>query len=70
MCPSAESSNLELYLVIFVFGTVIIITMPGVVLISIVRISFIPFKNFEKYAHALADATVFLSGVVLQFFGL
>jgi len=70
MYPAAKSSYLALWLVVFVFGAVTILTMLGVVLISTLGINFIPLKNFEKYAHAIAGATIFMSGVAIQFLGL
>lgn len=70
MYPAAKSSYLALLLVILVFAAVTIFTMLGVVLISTVGINFIHLKSFEKYAHAFAGATIFMSGVAIQFLGL
>ena len=70
MYPAAKSSNLALLLVILIFGAVTIFTMLGIVLISTLGINFIPLKSFERYSHALAGATIFMSGVAIQFLGL
>ncbi len=70
MYPAAKNSTFGLILVSIVFGLVTILTMLGVVLISTFGISFIPVKKFERYAHALAGAVIFLSGISIQFLGL
>lgn len=70
MYPAAKGSFPGLILVISVFGGVTILTMLGVVLIATAGINFIPLKRLERYTHALAGATICLSGMAIQFLGL
>ena len=70
MYPAAKSSIIGLVMVTAAFGIVTIATMLGVVMVSAWGISFIPFKRLERYAHALAGATICLSGLAIQFLGL
>ena len=70
MYPAAKSSFFGLALVTGVFGTVTIMTMLGIVVISSLGIKFIPMGRLERYSHALAGATIFLSGMAIQFLGL
>lgn len=70
MYPAAKSSLPGLFLVTGVFGAITILTMLGVVLISTFGINLIPTARLERYTHAIAGATVCLSGISIQFFGL
>lgn len=70
MYPAAKDSTIGLILVTGVFSAVTIVTMLGVVLISTMGLNFIPTKKLERYTHALAGITVFLSGMAIQFLGL
>ena len=70
MYPAAKSSFFGLALVTGVFGTVTIMTMLGIVLISALGIKFVPMGRLERYSHALAGATICLSGMAIQFLGL
>jgi hypothetical protein len=70
MYPAAKSSLSGLMLVTSVFGGVTIISMLGIVLISILGINFLPMARLERYNHALAGATIFLCGIAIQFLGL
>ena len=70
MYPAAKESTMGLILVTGVFSAVTIFTMLGVVLISTMGLNFIPFKKMERYTHALAGATIFFSGMAIQFLGL
>ncbi len=70
MYPAAKSSLPGLLLVTGVFGAITILTMLGVVLISTFGINLIPTARLERYTHAVAGATVCLSGISIQFFGL
>jgi sulfite exporter TauE/SafE len=70
MYPAAKSSLSGLILVTSVFGGVTIMTMLGIVLISILGINFLPMARLERYNHALAGATIFLCGIAIQFLGL
>jgi len=70
MYPAAKSSFLGLVLVTSIFGSVTIMTMLSIVLISSLGINFLPLKRLERYTHALAGATICLCGMAIQFLGL
>jgi sulfite exporter TauE/SafE len=70
MYPAAKSSLIGLTLVTGIFCIVTIMTMLGVVMISTLGFNFIPAKPLERYAHALAGATICISGMAIQFLGL
>jgi sulfite exporter TauE/SafE len=70
MYPAAQSSSLGVFLVASVFGVVTILTMLTVVLISSLGVNIIPMGRLERYTHALAGATICLSGLAIQFLGL
>ena len=70
MYPAAKSSITGLVMVTAAFGIVTIATMLGVVMVSAWGISFLPLGRLERYAHALAGATICLSGMAIQFLGL
>lgn len=53
-----------------IFSLVTIFTMLTVVLLTIKGINFMPFGKLEKYTHAIAGATIFLSGCAIVFLGL
>lgn len=70
MYPAATKSTIGVFLVAGVFSIVTISTMLSVVLLSYFGISFLPMKKLERYVHALAGATICLSGCAIQFLGL
>jgi nickel/cobalt exporter len=70
MYPAAQSSLSGILIVAGVFSLVTIVTMLGVVLISIYGISFVPVQRLERYMHAIAGATICLSGMAIQLLGL
>ncbi|MDM8529173.1 sulfite exporter TauE/SafE family protein [Anaerolineales bacterium HSG24] len=70
MYPAAKVNFWSLIFVTITFGVVTITTMMSIVLISAVGISFVPVSKLERYTHALAGATIFLSGMSIQFLGL
>jgi ABC-type nickel/cobalt efflux system permease component RcnA len=70
MYPAAENNTAGLLLVTGVFALVTIITMLTVVAVASYGISFLPLGKLEKYTHALAGATIMLSGVGIVFLGL
>lgn len=70
MYPAAKSSMMGMLMVTIVFSVVTILTMLSVVLISSYGIKFIPLGKMEKYSHAIAGATILLSGLGIQFLGL
>lgn len=70
MYPAAKNSLTGLLLVTGIFGGVTITTMLGIVMLTSWGISFAPMSRIEKYSHALAGATICLSGLAIQFLGL
>jgi hypothetical protein len=52
------------------FGSVTILTMLGIVLVSSFGINLLPMGKLERYSHALAGGTILLCGVAIQFLGL
>lgn len=70
MYPAAKSSVGGVVMVAAVFGLVTVATMLGVVMVSTLGISWLPMKRIERYSHALAGATICLSGLAIQFLGL
>jgi len=70
MYPAAKSSMIGMLMVTIVFSVVTILTMLSVVLISSYGIKFIPLGKMAKYSHAIAGATILLSGIGIQFLGL
>jgi hypothetical protein len=70
MYPAAKNSLFTIFVVIGIFGGITIATMLGVVMISTMGISFIPLTRLERFTHAFAGATIFLSGMAIQFLGL
>jgi nickel/cobalt exporter len=70
MYPAAKENIVGLVLVTAVFGTVTIVTMLTIVLISFYGINLVPLKTAERYMHAFAGAAVLLCGVSIQFLGL
>ncbi len=67
MYPAAKNSMGGLVLVTSVFGIVTIITMLSVVAITLMGINFLPAKQLQRYMHAIAGATIFLSGLGIHF---
>lgn len=70
MYPAAKSSLSGLFLVTAVFGGVTILTMFTIVMVTSWGVSFAPLGKLERYTHALAGATIFLSGLAIQVLGL
>lgn len=52
------------------FSTITVVTMLIVVLLASYGINLMPFGKLEKYTHAIAGATIFLSGMAIVFLGL
>jgi nickel/cobalt exporter len=70
MYPAAKNSIAGLIIVTAVFGTVTISTMLAAVLLARTGINLLPLMKLQRYAHAIAGATIFLCGVSIQFLGL
>jgi sulfite exporter TauE/SafE len=70
MFPAAEGSMLDVAVVASVFGLVTVGTMLGVVAVAYHGISRVRVRGLERYAHALAGLTIFVSGGAITFLGL
>jgi sulfite exporter TauE/SafE len=70
MYPAAQESLMGIVLVTTAFASVTIVTMLGVVLMSVYGLKLLPQSRLQRYSHALAGATICLSGIAIQFFGL
>jgi ABC-type nickel/cobalt efflux system permease component RcnA len=70
MYPAASSNWLGVGFVTVVFGAITIATMLTVVHLSLYGVCLVPLRRMERYAHALAGATILLTGCALQVFGL
>ena len=70
MYPAAKENLWGLALVTAVFGTITILTMLGMVVISLWGINRLALKNVERFSHALAGGSICLCGLAIQFFGL
>ncbi len=68
--PAAKGSLMGAVLVAIIFSITTIVTMMGTVLLASWGVSFLPFGKLEKYAHAMAGAVIFLSGIAVKFLGL
>ena len=70
MYPAAKSSYYTVALVAGIFGGITILTMLGIVLISIYGFNIVPSSKAERYSHAIAGAIICLSGLSILLFGL
>lgn len=70
MYPAAKNSVMGLVWVTAIFGSVTIMTMFTIVMISALGVNLIPLRRLERYTHALAGGTICLCGVAIQFLGL
>lgn len=70
MYPAANLDIWSLIIVTGTFGLVTISTMLSIVLLSVYGISFLPMSRIERYTHAIAGATILISGLSIQLLGL
>jgi sulfite exporter TauE/SafE len=70
MYPAAKSSFSGLLLVTGIFGTVTILTMLSIVLVSTSGMNLLPTTRLERYTHAIAGATICLCGIAIKVLGL
>lgn len=70
MYPAMKQNIPGLILVTVAFGLTTIVTMLTIIAISSWGVSFIRLGRLERYAHALAGAMIFISGLSVQFLGL
>jgi len=70
MYPAAKENISGVVVVSLAFGIVTILTMLTIIAISSWGVKFIRLGKLERYAHALAGAMIFISGLSVQFLGL
>lgn len=70
MYPAAQHSMAGMLFVSLIFSITTIGTMMAVVLVSTWGIRFVKLGAVERFSHALAGATVCMSGLAIQFLGL
>lgn len=68
--PAATIGISGIVIVILLFAAATIITMLGMVLISLYGIEYIPMNKFEKYSHVMAGLIIIFSGLGIQLLGL
>jgi ABC-type nickel/cobalt efflux system permease component RcnA len=67
MYPAATSGWAGVIIVTSVFGAATIATMVGAVLLVRAGVNFIRLSTMERFAHAIAGATICLCGLAIQF---
>ncbi len=70
MYPAAQNNFSGAIIVSLLFSVVTIATMMSIVLAFKLGFSKINLKPVEKYSHLIAGATIFFSGIAIQFLGL
>ncbi|MCF7669845.1 MAG: sulfite exporter TauE/SafE family protein [Verrucomicrobia bacterium] len=70
MYPAAKNSMLDVVIVATVFSVITIGTMLSVVYLGSLGIKFLSVKPLERFMHAIAGATILLSGLGMQLLGL
>jgi len=70
MYPAAQESLAGVLLVTTVFGTVTVLTMLAAVWVTLHGLQRLRLPALERYAHALAGATVLACGLAIVFLGL
>jgi len=70
MYPAAKSSSWGVAQVSIVFGLVTMLTMLGLVLLASYGLKFVRLGKMERFTHAIAGATILLSGIAILFLGL
>ena len=70
MYPAIQGDIPGVFIISALFGVATIITMLGMVVVSVYGIQFIKFKFLEKYGHAAAGALICSLGVAVKVFGL
>jgi ABC-type nickel/cobalt efflux system permease component RcnA len=70
MYPAAMENIGSLLLVVLIFSITTIGTMLTMVLLSLLGLEHIRLHAFERYSHAIAGGTIFLSGFAILFLGL
>ena len=70
MYPAASHSNSLVFAVALVFGAVTILTMLAAVTLVLTGLNRVRFPGLERYAHAIAGASIVVCGSAISFAGL
>jgi nickel/cobalt exporter len=70
MYPAAKHNFGGVLVVAAAFGLTTILTMLTIIAVSSYGLSFVRFGRYERYAHALAGAMIFVSGLGVKLLGL
>lgn len=70
MYPAAQSSTWGIIQVSLIFSVITISTMIILVVLASYGLKMVQFGKLERYTHAIAGATICLSGVAILFLGL
>jgi len=70
MYPAAQNSSWGIAQVSIVFGVITMLTMLALVLMASYGLKFVRLGKMERYTHAIAGATILLSGIAILFLGL
>ena len=70
MYPAAQDSSWGVAQVSIVFGLVTMLTMLVLVLLASYGLKFVRLGKMERFTHAIAGATILLSGIAILFLGL
>jgi nickel/cobalt transporter (NicO) family protein len=69
MYPAARNDTFGLIMVCIIFGLVTILTMTTAVMISLWGFKLFHFEKLEKYTATIADTTILICGLAIQFWG-
>jgi hypothetical protein len=70
MYPAAQRSTWGIIQVSLIFSTITILTMIVLVVLATYGLKMVTFGRLERYTHAIAGATICLSGLAILFLGL
>ncbi|MGD8331327.1 MAG: sulfite exporter TauE/SafE family protein [Acidobacteriota bacterium] len=70
MYPAATAGMFEMALVTAVFAAATLLTMCAVVTFGLAGMQLLAFSQMERYAHAIAGATILACGLGIRFLGL
>ena len=70
MYPAAKHNTEGVVLVALAFSLTTLLTMLTIIAVMSWGASFIRLGKLERYAHAIAGAMIFISGLSVQFLGL
>ena len=68
--PAAKNSVFEVVVVATIFTIITLLSMVGMVAAGYFGFSFLKTDRLERYVHAIAGVTLFLSGISIVFLGL